>query len=106
MKKIYIDSAVSIEQWVDDNKLTIMDTLYANIFDFSKSDEAQRVVLKVVLKPSGYPTDRINISKVDKIAFDFTLNKADIHHSISALIERFEEIEDYEKCSELIKLKK
>lgn len=106
MKQIYIDSESSIEKWVDDNKLTIINTLYDNIFDFSKSDEITRLILKVIVNSTEYPNKRINISNKGKITFDFILNKADIDHSISALIERFEEIEDYEKCSELIKLKK
>jgi hypothetical protein len=37
--------------------------------------------------------------------FDFMLVRDDIDTTIDALIRNFEEIEDYEKCSELVKLK-
>lgn len=105
MKQIYIDSADAIEEWVDTNKLTIINTLYDNIFDFSKSDEENRLVLKVIVKPKGYQRRNPDDLDIDRIAFDFILIKNEIKNSISTLIERFEEIEDYEKCSELIKLK-
>jgi hypothetical protein len=105
MKRIYIDSAEAIEEWVDANKLTIINTLYDNIFDFSKSDEQNRLVLKVMVKPKGYQRRKTDDLDIDSIAFDFILIKDEIKNSISTLIERFEEIEDYEKCSELVKLK-
>jgi hypothetical protein len=100
-KKIYIDSGVSLELWADTHRYQIIDCLYDNIFEFTHSDELKRVVLKVIARPD------VNLSgkQIDKMIFDFMLVRDDIDTTIDALIKNFEEIEDYEKCSELVKLK-
>ena len=100
-KKIYIDSGVSLEVWADTHRYQIIDCLYDNIFEFAHGDELKRVVLKVIARPD------VNLSgnQIDKMIFDFMLVRDDIDTTIDALIRNFEEIEDYEKCSELVKLK-
>jgi hypothetical protein len=100
-KKIYIDSGVSLEIWADTHRYQIIDCLYDNIFEFAHGDELKRVVLKVIARPD------VNLSgkQIDKMIFDFMLVRDDIDTTIDALIRNFEEIEDYEKCSELVKLK-
>jgi hypothetical protein len=101
-KKIYIDSGVNLEEWADTNRDTIIECLYENIFDFTHSDELKRVVLKVITKTEGKNLFR---TQIDKMIFDFMLVRDDIDVTIDALIRNFEELEDYEKCSELVKLK-
>ena len=88
--------------WVDENRFEIVNCLYDNIFDFTKSDDLNRVVLKVI---STIPSANSKKVKENWITFDFMLVRDDIDVSIDALIRNFEEIEDYEKCSELVKLK-
>jgi uncharacterized protein YPO0396 len=58
-------------------------------------------VLKVITKPDK----KLIGNQIDKMIFDFMLVRDDIDTTIDALIKNFEEIEDYEKCSELVKLK-
>jgi uncharacterized protein YPO0396 len=58
-------------------------------------------VLKVITRPDT----NSNGKQIDKMIFDFMLVRDDIDTTIDALIRNFEEIEDYEKCSELVKLK-
>ena len=101
-KKIYIDSGVNLEDWADTNRGTIIECLYDNIFDFAHGDELKRVVLKVIAKTEGKNLLR---AQIDKMIFDFMLVREDIDVTIDALIRNFEELEDYEKCSELVKLK-
>ena len=101
-KKIYIESGVSLEEWADTHRGTIINCLYENIFDFAHGDELKRVVLKVIAKSEGKKLFR---DQIDKMIFDFMLIRDDIDVTIDALIRNFEEIEDYEKCSELVKLK-
>jgi hypothetical protein len=101
-KKIYIDSGVNLEEWADNHRDTIIECLYENIFDFTHSDELKRVVLKVITKTEGKNLFR---TQIDKMIFDFMLVRDDIDVTIDALIRNFEELEDYEKCSELVKLK-
>lgn len=101
-KKIYIDGEVDLGEWTDTNRFEIVNCLYDNIFDFTNSDDLKRVVLKVI---STIPSANSKKVKENWITFDFMLVRDDIDVTIDALIRNFEEIEDYEKCSELIKLK-
>jgi hypothetical protein len=100
-RKIYIESGTDLSDWADTHRYQIIDCLYDNIFDFAHGDELKRVVLKVITRPDT----NSNGKQIDKMIFDFMLVRDDIDTTIDALIRNFEEIEDYEKCSELVKLK-
>lgn len=101
-KKIYIEGGVDLGEWADTNRFEIVNCLYDNIFDFTNSDDLKRVVLKVI---STAPSSNSKKVKENWITFDFMLVRDDINVSIDALVRSFEEVEDYEKCSKLIKLK-
>jgi hypothetical protein len=96
-KKIYIDPTTELVSWVDVHHNIIVNTLYENIFDFVRGDELKRTVLKVITK---------NIPIYDRgVSYDFMLVRDDVNDTIDALIRNFEEMEDYEKCYELLQLK-
>lgn len=101
-KKIYIDPTTEISGWVDRHHSIIVNTLYENIFDFVKSDELKRVVLSVITKNIPIYEGGVNY---DGISYDFMLVRDDINETIDALIKNFEEVEDYEKCYELLQLR-
>jgi hypothetical protein len=101
-KTIYIDPTTNLSAWVDTHHNIIVNTLYENIFDFIKGDEMKRVVLRVITKTIPIYEGRINY---EGISYDFMLVRDDINDTIDALIKNFEEIEDYEKCYELLQLK-
>jgi hypothetical protein len=102
VKNIYIDTEKSIGDWVENNHLEIMGVLYANIFDFSKGREPHRVVLRVITNPDLGNFNRVVFAG---ISYEFMLIRDDIIHTIDTLIANFEELEDYEKCYELLQLK-
>lgn len=102
VKKIYIDIETSMEKWVDDNHLEIIHALYDNIFDFVRGDELRRIVLRVIAKPTVGDNNRFVFNG---LSYEFMLIRDNIDDTISALIKNFEEIEDYEKCYELLQLK-
>jgi hypothetical protein len=101
-KIIHIPQTTPIETWAAENKSEIMGAIYDNLFEFAESEEEDRVVLQVV---SG-PKVRGRIRK-DYLALnaDFILAKEDMSEIISNLLEHYVEVEEYEKCSELLKLK-
>jgi len=78
-----------------------MDSLYDTIFDFVESGEEKRVVLKLVSKPKYHS----KITGYDVINVEFTIAKDEISETIDKLIHHLEEVEEYEKCAELVKLK-
>ena len=100
-KVIHINTNEPIQKWADDNHAIIMDSLYDSIFDFVQSGEEKRVVLKVVSKPKYHS----KITGYDVINVEFTVHKDEVVETIDKLIHHLEEIEEYEKCSELVKLK-
>jgi hypothetical protein len=103
-EKIYIERGIPLDEWMDKNKHIILNSIYNNIFDFLESDEDLRIVLKVTTKLTSELLDTIH--PMDGLTFDFMLIRSDIDNTIDALIRNYEEIEDYEKCSKLINLKK
>jgi hypothetical protein len=100
-KIIHISSNEPIQKWADENHATIMDALYDSIFDFVQSDEEKRVVLKLISKPKYHS----KITGFDIINVEFTVAKSEIVETIDKLISHLEEVEEYEKCAELVKLK-
>jgi sensor histidine kinase YesM len=102
-KKLYIQSGVSISDWVTDNHNQIINSIYDNIFEFMDNEVGVFTVLTVTTKHASFGT--YGSHQFDGVAFEFLLIKEDIINTIDALITNFEEIEDYEKCEKLTKLK-
>ncbi len=106
-KQIKIDFNTPIEQWADNNKGVIMDSIYDNVFEFMDSDEDDRIVLQV--QPVKEQERRIKGSlrtfKVESpINVDFIISKDDIQLTLRKLLEYYIEVEEYEKCAEIVKL--
>ena len=101
-KKIYIDFGTPIEQWADANKGVIMDSIYSNVFDFIQSEEDDRVILQVSPKASNKP--RISKLIEPPINFDFIISKDDIDLTLKKMMDYYIEVEEYEKCAEILKL--
>ena len=101
VKKIYLDTTVSLLDWVEENRPVIIETLYDNIFDFLDSDVDTKTVLKVENRPTF---NHINMESYG-VTFDFMLIRSDISVTIDSMLEYYESIEDYEKCAKLMKTK-
>lgn len=101
-KRIYIDFGTPIEQWADANKGVIMDSIYSNVFDFIESEEDDRVVLQVSPKIGNKP--RIPRQIEPPINVDFIISKDDIDLTLKKMMDYYIEVEEYEKCAEILKL--
>ncbi len=101
-KRIYIDFCTPIEQWADANKGVIMDSIYSNVFDFIESEEDDRVVLQVSPKIGNKP--RIPRQIEPPINVDFIISKDDIDLTLKKMMDYYIEVEEYEKCAEILKL--
>ncbi len=101
-KKIYIDFGTPIEKWADANKGVIMDSIYSNVFDFIQSEEDDRVILQVSPKASNKP--RISKLIEPPINVDFIISKDDIDLTLKKMMDYYIEVEEYEKCAEILKL--
>lgn len=103
-EEIYIDTTTPIPVWALSNKDKIMNALYDNIFDFVNNKEDRRCVLRVISQLKTHTA----VKKLQRngVKVEFIISKNDINETIDKLIEHLEEIEEYEKCGELIKLKK
>ena len=101
-KRIYIDFGTPIEEWADNNKGVIMDSIYSNVFDFVESEEDDRVVLQVSPK---IPQRRRPVAlKEPPINVDFIISKDDIDLTLRKMMEYYIEVEEYERCAEIQKL--
>ena len=105
-KQIKIDFNTPIEKWADENKGVIMDSIYENVFEFMESDEDDRVILQVqpILKQER--TVRRAILPQSPFNVDFIISKDDIDLTLRKLLEHMVEVEEYEKCAEIVKLQK
>ena len=101
-KKIYIDFGTPIEQWADNNKGVIMDSIYSNVFDFIESEEDDRVVLQVSPKPQKVRRPTFGLEP--PINVDFIISKDDIDLTLRKMMEYYVEVEEYERCAEILKL--
>ena len=104
-KKIHIEFDTPIEEWAQENKTVIMDSIYNNVFEFVDSDESDRVVLQVVPKLSK-KTKRPQNFKIPPLNVDFIISKEDIDVTLEKLLEHMIEVEEYEKCAKIHKLQK
>lgn len=101
-KKIYIENGSSMEEWIEDNKDVVLNSLYDSLAEFIDSDEATRLVLKLIIKPSNL-RGRIPF---DGMAFEFMLVKNELEETMEGLLNHFVETEEYEKCAQIVKLQK
>lgn len=101
-KKIHIKENIPVDKWAEENKSEIMDALYQNVFEFVESDEEDRVVLQLVA--GDLVRGRLRKENV-QLNIDFIIARDDISETIDKLIEHLVEVEEYEKCAELQKLK-
>jgi hypothetical protein len=101
-KRIYIDFGTPIEKWADENKGVIMDSIYSNVFDFVESEEIDRVVLQVTPKPQKIR--RPTFSPEQPINVDFIISKDDIDLTLRKMMEYYIDVEEYERCAEILKL--
>lgn len=101
-KKIYIDRDTDLEGWTERHHQLIVNILYDNVFDFVKGDELRRTVLRVITKDIPvYDGDTI----YEGLSYDFMLIRDNINYTIDALIKNFEDLEEYEKCADLLELR-
>jgi len=106
-KQIKIDFNTPIEKWADENKGVIMDSIYDNVFEFMDSEEDDRVILQVqpVKEQERKIKGSIRTFKVESpINVDFIISKDDIQLTLKKLLEYYIEVEEYERCAEIVKL--
>ena len=101
-REIHMDSRVPINEWANDNKSTIMDAIYDNVFDFIKSKEEDRIVLRIIAGPKKMRRPQ-SIEDIP-LNVDFIISKEDIQETLQKLLEHCIEVEEYEKCAEIVKL--
>lgn len=102
-KEIYIGTDIALSDWADSNKSVIMNALYDNVFDFVDSGDLNRCVLKVIAQPKTHI--KANALKRTGVCVDFLITRDDINDTIDKLISHLVEMEEYEKCAELVKLR-
>ena len=101
-KEIHMEKSVPIHEWADENKATIMNAIYDNVSDFIKSKEEDRIVLRIISGPKKIKRPQsINDLPVN---IDFIISKDDIQETLQKLLEHCIEVEEYEKCAEIVKL--
>ena len=101
-KEIHMEGRVPINEWANDNKSTIMDAIYDNVFDFVKSKEEDRIVLRIIAGPQKVRRPQ-SINDIP-MNVDFIISKDDINQTLEKLLEHCIEVEEYERCAEIVKL--
>ena len=101
-KEIHMESRVPIQQWAEENKGTIMDAIYENVSEFMASSEEDRIVLRIIAGPKKIRRPQ-SIEDIP-MNVDFIISKEDIKETLQKLLEHCIEVEEYEKCAEIVKL--
>ena len=101
-REIHMEGRVPINEWANDNKSTIMNAIYENVFDFIRSDEQDRIVLRIIAGPQKVRRPQ-SINDIP-MNVDFIISKEDIKETLEKLLEHCIEVEEYEKCAEIVKL--
>jgi len=101
-RKIEIDFTISIEEWADENRGVIMDSIYSNVFDFIKSTDDDRIILQIV--PILTKKSRMQRPAEPPVKVDFIISKEDIDLTLKKMMDYYIEVEEYEKCAEIHKL--
>jgi hypothetical protein len=101
-REIHMEGRVPINEWANDNKSTIMNAIYENVFEFIRSDEQDRIVLRIIAGPKKIRRPQ-SIEDIP-MNVDFIISKEDIKETLEKLLEHCIEVEEYEKCAEIVKL--
>jgi hypothetical protein len=101
-KEIHIEQRVPIQQWAEENKNTIMNAIYENVSEFMASKEEDRIVLRIIAGPQKVRRPQ-SINDIP-MNVDFIISKDDIKETLQKLLEHCIEVEEYEKCAEIVKL--
>ena len=101
-REIQMEQKVPIQQWAEENKGTIMDAIYENVSEFMTSKEEDRIVLRIITGPKKIRRPQ-SINDIP-MNVDFIISKQDIHETLQKLLEHCIEVEEYEKCAEIVKL--
>ena len=101
-KEIHMESRVPIQQWAEENKGTIMDAIYENVSEFMASSEEDRIVLRIIAGPKKIRRPQ-SIEDIP-MNVDFIISKEDIKETLQKLLEHCIEVEEYERCAEIVKL--
>ena len=101
-KEIHMEGRVPINEWANDNKSTIMNAIYENVFEFIRSDEQDRIVLRIIAGPQKVRRPQ-SINDVP-MNVDFIISKEDIKETLEKLLEHCIDVEEYEKCAEIVNL--
>jgi hypothetical protein len=101
-KEIHMEGRVPINEWASDNKSTIMNAIYDNVFEFIRSNEEDRIVLRIIAGPKKVRRPQ-SINDIP-MNVDFIISKEDIKETLEKLLEHCIEVEEYEKCAEIVKL--
>ena len=101
-KEIHMEQKVPIQQWAEENKGTIMDAIYENVSEFMTSKEEDRIVLRIITGPKKIRRPQ-SINDIP-MNVDFIISKEDIYETLQKLLEHCIEVEEYEKCVEIVKL--
>ena len=101
-REIHMEGRVPINEWASDNKSTIMNAIYDNVFDFIRSNEDDRIVLRIIAGPKKLRRPQ-SIEDIP-MNVDFIISKEDIKETLQKLLEHCIEVEEYEKCAEIVKL--
>jgi hypothetical protein len=101
-KRIEIDFTIPIEEWAEENRGIIMDSIYSNVFDFVQSKDDDRIILQII--PILTKKSRIQRPAEPPVKVDFIISKEDIDLTLDKMLEYYVEVEEYEKCAEILKL--
>ena len=101
-KEIHMEGRVPINEWAMDNKNIIMDAIYENVFDFVRGKEDDRIVLRIIAGPQKVRRPQ-SINDIP-MNVDFIISKDDINQTLEKLLEHCIEVEEYERCAEIVKL--
>jgi hypothetical protein len=101
-KRIEIDFTIPIDVWADENRGVIMDSIYSNVFDFVESKDDDRIILQII--PILTKKSRLQRPVEPLVKVDFIISKDDIDLTLHKMLEYYVEVEEYEKCAEIVKL--
>jgi hypothetical protein len=101
-KRIEIDFTIPIEEWAEENRGIIMDSIYSNVFDFVQSKDDDRIILQII--PILTKKSRIQRPTEPPVKVDFIISKEDIDLTLHKMLDYYIEVEEYEKCAEIYKL--
>jgi hypothetical protein len=101
-KRIEIDFTIPIEEWADENRGIIMDSIYSNVFDFVQSTDDDRIILQII--PILTKKSRTQRPAEPPVKVDFIISKEDIDLTLKKMMDYYIEVEEYEKCAEIHKL--